>query len=220
MSQGHQSGVFIIIHPTHLRKGSDPATATLLDIQRTQALTRQASGVAIEMKDGTLRCIKNRNAAKHPTPSKEVTVELTTKGKLLVVRGTPDAQAVRTIDTIRSELKLNEPDKYNDNCPRCGSWVQFKDKFQGADPEPHMAPCGVSCEKVFVPSAHHHPHHSSQQCDLNTCSGGIVNPYTIIREVFPDGSAYDRWGIFIAKLPPEGIDEYRQWRGFTVKVWV
>lgn len=212
-------GVFLIIHPVHLKKGTNPVAANISDIARSAEVARIANGIALQMKNGTLRVLKARSG-QYPDPTKEVTAELTPKGKLMVVRGNPSVRAVGIMGQMRKALKLIEPDKYDDNCDRCGSWVQHKAGAAIGLPDPHMAPCGYSCEAVFVPSAHHHPHHSSGQCDLNTCKGGITNPYVVIREVFPDGSAYDRWGTFIAKLPKEGIVEYRQWRGFTVKVWV
>jgi hypothetical protein len=217
-------GVWVILHPVHLKRGIDPAAATALSLARSHEIVRSASGIALQMKDGSFRILKSRSTSPGgkaaPNPSKELTAELTPQGKLMVVRGNPSPMAESIMGSIRKSLKLKEPDKYDDNCERCGSWVQHKVVGAGGLPDAHMAPCGVVCEAVFVPSAHHHPHHSSAQCDLNTCSGGITNPYTIIREVYPDGSAYDRWGTFIAKLPPEGVTEYRKWRGFTVKVWV
>jgi hypothetical protein len=212
-------GVWVIIHPVHLRKGTDPTTATLVDIARSQVMSQMASGIALQMKDGTFRVLKSRSLPA-PDPSKDLTAELTPQGKMQIVRGNPSRMAEATLVRMKNDLKLTEPDKYDDNCERCGCWVQHKALGGGGMPDAHMAPCGVVCKAVFTPSAHVPPHHSSSQCDLNTCSGGITNPYTIIREVYPDGSAYDRWGTFVAKLPPEGITDYRQWRGFTVKVWV
>ena len=147
-------GVFLILHPVHFKRGTNPHAANLSDIARSPSVAREVSGLALQMKDGTLRVLKSRSGlvtGGHPSPDKEVTVELTPKGRLLVVRGNPSRMAEATIDRVRKAWKLQEPDKYNDNCERCGSWVQHSVIYVQPSnngvgvPDAHMAPCGLKC---------------------------------------------------------------------------
>jgi hypothetical protein len=212
-------GIFLIIHPPHLKKGVDPAAASLKDLSRKSTVAMILDGLAVQHKGG-FTVLKTRSGTNHPQFDKEVTVELTPEGKLLVIRGKPAKRAQDAMSVIRREWGLKEPNKWKDNCARCGAHVVFFHNPRGAvEARRHLAPCGYACESVFTSSVNVPPHHSVNQCDLNGCPGGIANPYLTIREVSPDGDAYGRWGELVAKLPQGGIDDLLEWQPY-VKVWV
>lgn len=214
---GSLDGIFLIIHPIHLRKGTNPLTATTQDLGRKPTMAMIFDGIAVENK-GSFHVLKTRSGAKHPLFDKEVTAELTPEGRLRVVRGEPGKRALDAMSALRREWKLSETAKYHDNCPCCGAWVQFQGAPGYVEPVRHMAPCGIICQGTgtFLPAP---TVHSLQTCSAPHCSGGITDPYITIREVSPNRIAYDRWGGVVAKLPPDGVQELLTLRPF-VKVWV
>jgi len=201
--------VFLIIHPCHLKRGTDPQTADLTSIGRDPHVTHILDGIAVEYPGG-VNILKSRGGLSYPDPFNELTAELSARGKLTIIRGEPNTMAQATLSAILTDWQVTEPLTYMDNCSRCGTWVEHHSGLTGR----HFAPCGLLCEAVVPPNP---KTHSPWNCP--TCGGGVKDPYIAIREIFPDGSAYDRWGEFAAKLPKAGIDELLEWRPH-IKVWV